>query len=80
MAFTLKDIKDVLDTVPEGATLRIACAGESFCFAKRGMELTSSTDGAFVQVQGNVGSSHGSMRPGAVIVRVERIDFMQMNL
>ena len=80
MAFTLKDIKDVLETVPDGATLRVGCAGESFYFAKRGMELTSSADGSFVQVQGNVGSSQESMRPGAVIVRVERVDFLQMNL
>ena len=80
MSVSFDDIRKLLENVPESATVRVAVDGESFYFARRGIELTTSPDGTFVQVQGKVGSAEDSMRPGAVILRPDRVDFIQMNL
>ena len=80
MSVSFEDIKSLLDNVPESATVRVAVDGESFYFARRGIELTTSPDGAFLQVQGKVGSTSDSMHPGAVVLRPDRVDFIQMVL
>ena len=78
MSISFDDIKQLIENVPESATLRIASNGESFYFARRGIETTVSPDGDVVQLQGKVGSTADTMRPGAVVVRTGRIDFMQL--
>lgn len=78
MSISFDDIQQLIENVPESATLRIASNGESFYFARRGIEMTTSSDGDVVQLQGKVGSTSDSMRPGAVVVRASRVDFMQL--
>ncbi len=78
MSLSIDDIQKLLENVPDSATVRVAVAGESFYFARRGIELTTSPDGEFVQVQGKVGTTEQSMRPGAVIMNPDKVDFIQI--
>lgn len=75
---SIDDVRSLIEQVPPGATIRVACAGESFYLARQGLELTTTPDGGIVKLQGRVGTGPRDLAVGAVIVRPDRVDFIQV--
>ncbi len=78
MTMSIDDIRSLIEQVPPSATIRVACAGESFYLGRDGLELTTTPDGGFIKLQGRVGASRDDLTVGAVIVRPDRVDFIQV--
>jgi hypothetical protein len=78
MSVSFDDLRTLLGEVPPTATIRVACAGESFYVSRDGLELTTTADGAYLKLQGRTGASQDAMTVGAVIVNPERVDFIQV--
>ncbi len=75
---SIQDINNLLSQVPQSATLRVASRGSSVYFARNGVELTSTINDDTFMIRGLIGETPASLKPGAVVIRAEHVDFVQV--
>jgi hypothetical protein len=73
-----QDLEKLLAEAPSFAIIRIASNGASTFFKKEGAKLTSTIDVDFIQVRGMVGPTPSVLSLGAILVRPDRVDFIEV--
>jgi hypothetical protein len=74
----LSQLQSLLSEVPDGATIRVVASGASTYVMRDAIELTSEIEGDFIRIRGLVGTSPNEMTPGGLVIRADRVDFIQV--
>lgn len=75
---SFQDIRGLLQDLPGHAKLRIAVNGREIYAQSQGLELTEVIQGDWVQLQGMIGDTASSLKQGAAIICVDRVDFIHV--
>jgi hypothetical protein len=78
--FTVNELEKLLAEAPAEAIIRVVAGGASTFFKKKGAQFSTTIDTGYVQVRGTVGPTPNVLSPGALIIRSDRVDFIEVTL
>ena len=78
--YTAKELEALLADAPDHAVVRVVSHGASTCFRKKGSQLTTTISTDWVQVRGHVGPTPKQLELGAILLRVDRVDFIEVTV